>query len=349
MMKSAHPSLEVHGRKTLKNDCMAVYGDERRKIMSCFASLDSRVSFTTDMWTSIQELGYICLTAHYIDEEFKLHNHLLNFKQVPHPHNSTAIHSTIMECLYEWDLSNRAFAFTLDNATSNDKAVGKLKSSLWAHMPFRGLDLHVRCAAHILNLIAQDGMKIIRGAIEPIRNVIKHLSSSSSRLQFFNTLPQQFGLPRKRGFILDVPTRWNSTYDMLEEAIKYKDVLARYADLQSIPGPNLEQWDLAIRVCKFLQNFADATREFSMHKYPTAHIYLEEIWGIRELLLDESNQRDDFLKAICNEMKLKFDKYWDQPNKVLLIASLLDPRYKVHFMKYYLTKAYGGEVASNKT
>ena len=136
---------------------------------------------------------------------------------------------------------------------------------------------------------------------------------------------------------------------MLEEAIKYKDVLARYADLQSIPGPNLEQWDLAVRVCKFLQNFADATREFSVHKYTTAHIYLEEIWGIRELLLDESNQSDDFLKAICNEMKLKFDKYWDEPNKVLLIASLLDPRYKVHFMKYYLTKTYGGEVASNET
>jgi hypothetical protein len=80
MMKSAHPSLEVHGRKTLKNDCMAVYGDERRKNMSCFASLDSRVSFTTDMWTSVLELGYICLTVHYIDEEFKLHSHLLYFK-----------------------------------------------------------------------------------------------------------------------------------------------------------------------------------------------------------------------------------------------------------------------------
>lgn len=109
MMKSAHPSLEVHGRKTLKKDCMLVYGDERRKFVSCFASLDSHVSFTTDMWTSVQELGYICLTAHYIDADFKLHSH---------PHNSTAIHSTIMECLYEWDLSHRAFALIMQQITT---------------------------------------------------------------------------------------------------------------------------------------------------------------------------------------------------------------------------------------
>lgn len=349
MMKSAHPSLEVHGRQTLRNDCMSVWEVERRKVADGFACSDSRVSFTTDMWTSVQDLGYICLTAHYIDNEYKLHNHTINFKQVPHPHNSTAIHSTIMECLYEWDLSNKAFAFTLDNATSNNNAVGKLKGSLWGNMPFRGQDLHIRCTAHILNLIVQDGMKTIRGVIDPVRNVIKHIASSSSRLQFFNTLPQQYSLRRKKGFSLDVSTRWNSTYDMLVEAIKYREVLSRYADLQSIQGPSLEQWNLAERVCNFLENFAEATKAFSAQKFPTSHRYLEEVWGIRELLLDYSNQSDDFLKVICDDMKTKFDKYWDEPNKILLIASLLDPRYKLSFMKYCLTKAYGAQVAAMKT
>ena len=127
MMRSAHPSLEVYGRQTLKNDCMSIYREERKKIMNGFANTDSCVSFTSDMWTSIQNLGYICLTAHYIDGDFNLHHHTINFKQVPHPHNAAAIHSTIMDCLYEWDLSNKAFAFTLDNATSNDRAVKKLK------------------------------------------------------------------------------------------------------------------------------------------------------------------------------------------------------------------------------
>jgi len=74
-------------------------------------------------------------------------------------------------------------------------------------MPFEGDDLHVRCTAHILNSVVQDGMETIRSAVEPVRDVIKHITSSSSRLQFFNTIPPQFNLNPKRGFKLDVSTR----------------------------------------------------------------------------------------------------------------------------------------------
>ena len=116
---------------------------------------------------------------------------------------------------------------------------------------FEGDDLHVKCTAHILNLVVQDGMKTIQSAVEPVRDVIKHITSSSSRLQIFNTIPQQFNLKPKRGFNLVVSTRWNSMYYMLEEALEYKDALTHYANLQNIQGPNLEQWNLIERVCRF--------------------------------------------------------------------------------------------------
>ncbi|KAL6912186.1 hypothetical protein ACP4OV_000991 [Aristida adscensionis] len=279
MMKSAHPSLEVCGRQTLRVDCVSIHAAERKMFANGFENMDSCISFTVDMWTSCQNLGYICLTAHYIDGEFNLHSHTINFKQVPHPHNAAATHSTIMDCLYEWDIANKAFAFTLDNATSNDKAVRKLKAALWTDLPFQGHDLHVRCSAHILNLIVQDGMETIQDVIEPVRDVVKHIVSSSSRLQIFNTIPQQFGLQPKRGFTLDVCTRWNSTYEMLEEALAYKDALSRYVDLHNIKGPIGEQWNLARRVCKFLKKFADTTKVFSMHDFPTSHRYVKEVWG----------------------------------------------------------------------
>ena len=41
-------------------------------------------------------------------------------------------------------------------------------------------------------------------------------------------------------------------YDMVEEALEYKDALNHYANLQNIQGPNLEQWNLIERVCRFL-------------------------------------------------------------------------------------------------
>jgi hypothetical protein len=109
---------------------------------------------------------------------------------------------------------------------------------------------------------------------------------------------------------------------MLEEALQYKDALTHYANLQNIQGPNLEKWNLAERVRKFLKIFADATKVFSHHNSPSSHRYVEEVWGIRELLLDEKNMSDEFLKVLCDDMKSKFDKYWDEPNKILLVASL---------------------------
>jgi hypothetical protein len=253
-----------------------------------------------------------------------------------------------MDCLHDWDLSNKAFAITLDNATSNTAAVNKLKAKIWTDKPFGGQDLHVRCAAHILNLVVQDGMDIIKEAIQPVRDVVKHVNSSGPRLQSVNLLPEMSGHKPKKGLKLDVPTRWNSTFTMLEEALKYRAALTSYADVQNIQGPTVEEWSLAERVCSFLENFADATKVFSMHKFPTAHRYLEEIWGIRELLVDEKYTTDDFLKNLCKDMKDKFDKYWDQPNKVLLVASLLDPRYKIALLKFCCTEAYSEEVAEDR-
>ena len=79
---------------------------------------------------------------------------------------------------------------------------------------------------------------------------------------------------------------------MLEEAIQYKDALTHYADLQNIQSPNLEQWNLTERVCKFLKNFSDTTKVFSQHNSVSAHKYVEEVWGIREVLLDEKKTEE---------------------------------------------------------
>ncbi|CAM0947760.1 unnamed protein product [Alopecurus aequalis] len=191
-------------------------------------------------------------------------------------------------------------------------------------------------------------MDIIKNVIGPVRDVVKHVNSSGPRLQVFNLLPEMSSHKPKKSLKLDVPTRWNSTYAMLAEALKFKAALTSYVDVQNIQGPTNEDWKMAEIVCNFLKNFDDATKVFSIVKSPTAHRYLEEIWGIRELLVDEKYTKDDFLKGLCADMKAKFDKYWDKPNKVLLVASLLDPRYKLVLLKYCCTEAYEEDVAEQR-
>ena len=46
-------------------------------------------------------------------------------------------------------------------------------------------------------------------------------------------------------------------------------------------------------------------------------------------------------KLMATQMILKFEKYWFELSEVLVIAVILDPRYKLHLINYYHTKIYG--------
>ena len=47
-----------------------------------FANNKARVCLTTDTWTSIQRTNYMCVTAHFIDDDWVLHKRVINFKPV---------------------------------------------------------------------------------------------------------------------------------------------------------------------------------------------------------------------------------------------------------------------------
>jgi hypothetical protein len=70
-----------------------------------------------------------------------------------------------------------------------------------------------------------------------IRNLVRHVNSSVSRIQAFNEIVERECFPTKAGLVLDVPNRWNSTHGMILEAVEYKIVLKRYATSQQQPFP----------------------------------------------------------------------------------------------------------------
>jgi hypothetical protein len=51
-----------------------------------FQNLDSCICFTSDLWTTNQKLGYICIIAHYVDSNFLLKKKIIDFRDVKYPH-----------------------------------------------------------------------------------------------------------------------------------------------------------------------------------------------------------------------------------------------------------------------
>ncbi|WOL16960.1 zinc finger BED domain-containing protein RICESLEEPER 2-like [Canna indica] len=94
---------------------------------------------------------------------------------------------------------------------------------------------------------------------------------------------------------------------------------------------------------EFLEVFNEATNVFSGYEYPTANLFLPEVWKIKQLL--ELTVVDDceYMKAMTFKMKDKFDKYWGECNLLMIIASILDPRYKMQLVIFCFSKIYLNE------
>ena len=80
-----------------------------------------RVSITTDMWTARNGQGYIGVTCSYIDAKFNLNEITLTVNYVRYPHTAQHIAESLEETFNEWNLQDKVFTITTDNAANIKK------------------------------------------------------------------------------------------------------------------------------------------------------------------------------------------------------------------------------------
>ena len=147
----------------------------------------------------------------------------------------------------DWGIDKKVFSLTLDNASANDNMQDILKEKLSVQdtLLCDGQFFHVRCCAHILNLMVKEGLKVVGGALDKIRKSIKYVKALEGRMKNFHEYVSQVGgINIKIGLRLNVSTRWNSTYTMLESVIRYGRA---FSNLQLIDrnykfAPTNEEW-----------------------------------------------------------------------------------------------------------
>lgn len=398
----------IPGRITMAKECFKVNIREKKSLKNALKG--QRVCLTTDTWTSLQNLNYMCLTAHYIDREWKLHKKILNFRVVPN-HKGETLGKVIEQCLLEWGI-DKFLTITVDNASSNSGIIEFLKrktktrkTSILEHE-----FLHVRCCAHILNLIVCEGVKEIEASIARVRNIVRYVRSSPSRMAKFKSLVEKEGIISQSQPCLDVPTRWNYTYFMLERALTFQTAFERLEDdepqlfhlsiredevgeddeledvvpvddedamvedvvpkskengkgkgggkgrgkakarKETLGPPTSGDWQNASLYVKFLKLFYDATLKFSGSKYVTCNGFFEEMMLIRKAIMSLCVDGEEKLKLLAKGMRTKFDKYWgklDKINCLLLIANVLDPRYKLKYIEMHFILDYGKKPAED--
>ncbi|XP_074337102.1 zinc finger BED domain-containing protein RICESLEEPER 2-like [Apium graveolens] len=187
------------------------------------------------------------VTGHWIDSNWNLNMRVLNFCNVPPPHTGYVISEALFKCLNEWGIVDKIGTITVDNAKANDVALRNLKQtfSFRKKLLIDGKLFHARCCAHILNLCVKDGLDPIDEIVGKVRDGVKYVAASEGRRIKFAEISLALSIKYKK-LILDVSTRWNSTYNMLSCALQFKEVFTMYATSDGgfrdyVPGQ--EDWE----------------------------------------------------------------------------------------------------------
>ena len=65
-----NPLFTFPSRWTIARDCLSIHKEESKKLKDLLKG--QTVSLTTDTWSSVQNFNYMCLTAHWIDDDWVL-------------------------------------------------------------------------------------------------------------------------------------------------------------------------------------------------------------------------------------------------------------------------------------
>jgi hypothetical protein len=62
---------------------MKIFISEKEKLRAMFLTTGARVYLIIDMWTSMQNLNYMCIICYFIDGDWNLHKRIINFSLIP--------------------------------------------------------------------------------------------------------------------------------------------------------------------------------------------------------------------------------------------------------------------------
>jgi hypothetical protein len=119
---------------------------------------------------------------------------LYRFLYVPHPHTTEVISEVLHDVLLDWRIEKKVSMITLDNCSTNDNVMKEMQDKMsLPSLMLRGRLMHMRCAAHIINLIVKNGigskdalgLKVVEEGMCRIRETVAFWSATPKRHERF--------------------------------------------------------------------------------------------------------------------------------------------------------------------
>ncbi|GLV36174.1 hypothetical protein CBL_21482, partial [Carabus blaptoides fortunei] len=175
----------------------------------------------------------------------------------------------------------------------------------------------IRCAAHTLQLAIKDSIKNadLNEFISDARELVKKLRIPSLVLKF-----KDLNIKRP---VLDCPTRWNSTYNMLKALLECKDFSSSLAENNLDYYLAENKWEKLNFIVDTLQPLTEATLKLQSEQLTLSDFY--GIWIQCKIKL--RNLKNFFADILSHELSIRETSLLESHS--LLGAVYLDPRYQI--------------------
>lgn len=319
------PNYSLPSRKTLANSLMPRLHKELFDKINYNLSSAKSICLTSDGWTSMNNISFYALTAHFIDDEINLKSHLLECSEFPERHTSENISAWVTSVITKFKIQNKISALVTDNA-SNMKS-----TAIRLNIP------HISCFAHSLNLVFQRAIKLsIQKLVDEVKHIVMYFKKSSFALHKLTEMQENLKKDKLK-LKQDVPTRWNSTYDMIKRFHLNKEPIISSLAILGAKSCKLNfndsDWDILDQSTIILKVFDEVTKEISTEQ----SVSLSKMFVLSQLISRQlrvyKNQNKDCvpeIRMLIDELLKGLTERFGNLTKNDLISqsTLLDPRFK---------------------
>ncbi|KAL3973548.1 chromosome alignment-maintaining phosphoprotein 1 [Sarotherodon galilaeus] len=304
LMNVLEPRYNIPSRAHFSEKVVpSMYEQQKSKVMAELSQASS-VGLTTDGWTSRATENYVTVTAHYITAEWEIRSPVLQTRPLYESHTGTNLAHLLTEAVAEWRIErpNTNIPVTTDNAKNQ------------------------------INAVNEAGL----GPQIGIRKVVSYFHRSSTAAHVLKTKQDMLQLPTHK-LIHDVPTSWNSTYDMLERyleqqtaiysALTGKTLKKNVRDIVTLSDDDVR---VAEEVLQLLKPLKAVTTLLSTETAPSVSMILPLKTRILQSMVpseEDSTITRDVKTAIREDLK---HRYTTPPalQEYLHRTTALDPRFK---------------------
>ena len=392
LIEATGTTLPIKTADTLFNRIKEEFHSGRAYVKNELARSSRTLALSLDVWTSENQIAIMGIIGHWISPDFEKREELLEFTEINGPHSGENLAEVVLKMLDELDIAPKLLTITGDNAGNNGTLCDSLHDQLLKKydndddrfrirplMRFRGRQSFIPCLAHVLNLICKDVLASLKaGSAREAKAILDDMAIHTSPA--FNSLHSTKGAimkirlltlwiarsPRRRQdwkevspskkVSYDVDTRWNSTYLMIQDALRLQTELGQFVRIHpEVQALQLidDEWSTLQQVAKILKPFWDHTNSVSK-ACPTIVESLPIYWSLDDLLNDVRNAEGDFedvnieIRDAVERGIRKMNKFARKMDDNLLyyVASVLDPRIKSSLIVSQMSEQDSGLIVS---